>query len=90
MDALSLEYDFLALLPSFLLLFLSPSYRYASFLRVPSSVQQSSATAVQQVVHVLLSFVSCLISEFLLFFVCSVFFVVPISWLACCALVPGA
>ena len=59
-----LEHDFLlfALLPSS---FSPPLSRYVS-LGVVSSVQQLSAP-IQQVVRVLVSFVFCLISEFLLF-----------------------
>ena len=53
-----LEYDFLAFVPCFLLFLWSPSLsRYVSLLRVPSTVQQSAT--LQQVLRVLVSFVSC-------------------------------
>ena len=82
-----LEYDFLAFfLPSSFFSSFSPSlYRYVSLLRITSSVQQSSAP--RQQVRVLASFVLCLTSRFLSFFV--LFFVVLIGWRVCCVLVPG-
>ena len=59
-----------------------------SLLRVGSSVQQSSAP--RQHVRVLVSFGSCLILEFLLFYLFSIFSQFLFSgWRVCCALVPG-
>ena len=43
-------------------------YMYVSLLRVPSSVQQPFATLQQVARFLLVSFVSCLISEFLSFY----------------------
>ena len=72
-----LEYDFLFFFVLCFILFFSPALsRYVYLLRVPSSVQQQSSatTAVPSastyfIVRVLVSFVSCLISEFLFLFV---------------------
>ena len=56
-----LEHDFLAFVPCFLLfLFLLP-YPGMFYLRVPSSVQQSSATLSKYVAHVLSSRVICIL-----------------------------
>ena len=73
-----LEYDFLAFLTCFLLFLcyhsLSPC---ASLLRLPSSVQHSSAALQQELIPgsacSCVIFVSCLMSEFLLFYLFSIF-----------------
>ena len=65
-----LEYDFLVFVPCFLLLSFSPSlFRYVYLLRVPSSVQQSSATLSKYVVrvHSFLCHLHFLVFEFLSF-----------------------
>ena len=84
-----LEHDFLAFVPCFLLLLFSPALsRYVYLLRVPSSVQQSSATlskhVVRDVLCLLASLVACLISEFLCCYLFSTF-VVLISQVFLCA-----
>ena len=54
-----LEYGFLDFVPSFLLFLFCPSLsRHVYLLRVPSSVQQSSATLSKYVVRVLSFFVT--------------------------------
>ena len=74
-----LEYNFFAFVPCF---------RYVFLLRVPSSVQQSSATlskhVVRDVLCLLASLVACLISEFLCCYLFSTF-VVLISQVFLCA-----
>ena len=57
-----LEYDFLAFVPCFLLFVCSPSLsRYVYLLRVPSSVQQSSATLSKCVFYSTSSCVICIL-----------------------------
>ena len=69
-----LEYDFLAFLPCFILFLFCPSLsRYVPLLRVPSSVQQSSAILQRVVRALLVSFVSFPISEFLLYYLLGIF-----------------
>ena len=78
-----LEYAFFAFVPCFLLVISYPALsRYVYLLRAPSSVQQSSSvtTLISKYVFYstcyffLVSFVSCLISEFLCFSSFSNFF----------------
>ena len=76
-------HDFAVFVPCFLLFLSSPSLsRYVHLLRVPSSVQQSSATLSKYVVRVLSSCVICTLPRPGIPFVCLVFFVVLISRLA--------
>ena len=80
-----LEYGFLDFVPSFLLFLFCPSLsRHVYLLRVPSSVQQSSATLSKYVVRVLSSCDICILLHLGIpfAFIYLVFFVILISRVA--------